>query len=673
MLNKKEKQEILENLGANLAQEKIVKKNKFFALPKQAVASVLLTGIIGSQGAQLAAADVQEAPSLAQTTQVDTTNETQNTTDSSNADNAGTTTDSSNTDNSGATTDSSNTDNSGNTTDSSNTDNSGNTTDSSNTDNSGNTTDSSNTDNSGSTTDSSNVTQSTVETPTHPASPQTPSNLDESLKADSLTFSNLDGFELPLLSTLKTKNDAAMLSATLTRLGFGYSDDGKVDANNKATYSNLSFINEVYQEIYGVQLGNTQGELAKSGKIATIETAQIGDLLVWQNSKGEITQSAIYLGQGKYILSSKEHTTNKWQKETGVHIETLEKKTSAYAPSFAVHQQERVLTKKGQTYIDTYAASFDTKANPQTQAFIDEISKSARKLASEYDLFASVMIAQAILESGSGTSGLASAPNYNIFGVKGAYQGQAVNLPTAEDNGSGGMYIIDANFRKYPNYEESLKDYVSLLRGGLSGNDHFYQGTWKSEAKNYLQATQFLTGKYATDTQYNKKLNSIIAAYHLTQFDVNAALDVNTQIYSEIQNLPQAYRDEMKLTPYDGINYNTSGSYPVGQCTWYVFNRIAQLGGSVDDFMGNGGDWGASGLAKGYDVSHIPAVGDAMSFAPGVAGADATYGHVAFVEAIGPDGVLISESNVKGLGVVSYRIIPDQIAFSSDVTYIAPK
>ncbi len=45
------------------------------------------------------------------------------------------------------------------------------------------------------------------------------------------------------------------------------------------------------------------------------------------------------------------------------------------------------------------------------------------------------MIAQAILESGSGNSALAAPPNYNLFGIKGAYQGQSVSFPTQEDDG----------------------------------------------------------------------------------------------------------------------------------------------------------------------------------------------------------------------------------------------
>ena len=98
----------------------------------------------------------------------------------------------------------------------------------------------------------------------------------------------------------------------------------------------------------------------------------------------------------------------------------------------------------------------------------------------------------------------------------------------------------------------------------------------------------------------------------------------------------------------------TSATYPWGQCTWYVYNRAAQFGISFDPYMGNGGDWR---FKAGYTISNKPEIGDAVSFAPGQAGGAEYYGHVAFVEDVRPDGsILISESNFKGLGVVSYRV-----------------
>ena len=55
-------------------------------------------------------------------------------------------------------------------------------------------------------------------------------------------------------------------------------------------------------------------------------------------------------------------------------------------------------------------------------------------------------------------------------------------------------------------------------------------------------------------------------------------------------------------------------------------------------------------------MTNTPTLHAAVSFNPGQAGSDPTYGHVAFVEQVRSDGsILISESNVMGLGVLDYR------------------
>lgn len=136
--------------------------------------------------------------------------------------------------------------------------------------------------------------------------------------------------------------------------------------------------------------------------------------------------------------------------------------------------------------------------------------------------------------------------------------------------------------------------------------------------------------------------------------------------------MPIEYVDKVKFPRFDGKNYNVTGSYPVGQCTWYAFCRMAQLGLKVDDYMGNGGAWGITGMAKGYSVSNNPKVGTAVSFPPGVAGADSQYGHVAFVEYVNSDGsILISESNAIDDRTISYRVIDAVTA--KTVSYIEGK
>ncbi len=60
-----------------------------------------------------------------------------------------------------------------------------------------------------------------------------------------------------------------------------------------------------------------------------------------------------------------------------------------------------------------------------------------------------------------------------------------------------------------------------------------------------------------------------------------------------------------------------------------------------------------------------------ISFAPGTAGSDPRYGHVAFVEAVGPNGILVSEGNVYGGTTISYRVISNELALIKCFIYYA--
>ncbi|MGX7198133.1 glucosaminidase domain-containing protein [Enterococcus olivae] len=471
--------------------------------------------------------------------------------------------------------------------------------------------------------------------------------------------SNLNDYELPLLSSFKDRRSAAIIVESLQ---WFQGNDQQLFAKN-----DLFFVRDVYEKIFGHTFDSHE-KIQQTGKEVPIEEAVPGDIIFWKQH--DSYRLGIYLGNNQ-LISANESMGVK------IHDFSLEDtKTDRLSTiildetSFSVFHflSDLKLTTYGEEQIKNYPVTFEFKKNIGTQQFIDSIAESARELSLEHDLFASVMIAQAVLESGSGSSSLSQGPYFNLFGIKGAYEGTSVRLKTQEDNGQGQIYGIDSTFRVYPSYKESLEDYVRLLRQGIIGNKNFYQKTWRSEAGNYLKATAELTGRYATDTFYNNKLNSIIATYHLTTFDrVEGEIVLPAQ---ELESVPLVYREKIRYPKYNGVDYNLSGSYESDQCTWYVFNRVHQLNGTVDDFMGNGADWGSTGKRLGYTVSGIPKVGTVISFQPGILGYHPLYGHVAFVEAVGTDGILISEGNVA---YVLYKVIPNQIALSNSVSYIEPK
>lgn len=101
-----------------------------------------------------------------------------------------------------------------------------------------------------------------------------------------------------------------------------------------------------------------------------------------------------------------------------------------------------------------------------------------------------------------------------------------------------------------------------------------------------------------------------------------------------------------------------------GNCTYYIYNRAAQLGKPLQiAAMGNALEWAGTARAHGLPVSHTAKAGTIAVFQPGVAGASWGYGHVSFVEKVYDDGsVLLSEMNVKGLNVISTRVISAQDA-----------
>lgn len=111
----------------------------------------------------------------------------------------------------------------------------------------------------------------------------------------------------------------------------------------------------------------------------------------------------------------------------------------------------------------------------------------------------------------------------------------------------------------------------------------------------------------------------------------------------------------------------TSGNkYAAGNCTWYAYERRAQIGRSIN----TGGTWGhakmwaRSASAAGFVVNKSPAVGAIIQTSSGGGG----YGHVGVVERIEADNIIISDMNYAGYNVVTWRAIP--ISQAGNFSYI---
>lgn len=151
--------------------------------------------------------------------------------------------------------------------------------------------------------------------------------------------------------------------------------------------------------------------------------------------------------------------------------------------------------------------------------FIKKLAPGAQKVYKKYNVLASLVIAQGCLESGFGTSGLSQQAN-NLFGIKGTYNGKYVLMWTSEQDKKGNVTRIQAKFRKYPSYAESLADLGSLYTRLSRYKAVVGETNYKKACKAVKDAG------YATDINYPSKLISIIEKYNLTQYDDQNVPDV---------------------------------------------------------------------------------------------------------------------------------------------------
>ena len=183
--------------------------------------------------------------------------------------------------------------------------------------------------------------------------------------------------------------------------------------------------------------------------------------------------------------------------------ETIQSSTEASA------EQRRLLEEDKQVYQPQQPSAIQAK-------FINRIAPAAQQIGREYDLYPSIIIAQAALESDWGCSTLGKAPNNNLFGVKGYFARQTVAQPTTEYDDQGHKFQVVSNFRQYASEYEALRDYAQTLEAPL------YQGVHRQNTKDYRDATRALRGRYATDPEYDRKLNQLIDTYRLTKYDDQA-------------------------------------------------------------------------------------------------------------------------------------------------------
>jgi lysozyme len=155
-------------------------------------------------------------------------------------------------------------------------------------------------------------------------------------------------------------------------------------------------------------------------------------------------------------------------------------------------------------------ANYSTKVS----TFLNEVITGAINGWTEYKILPSLTVSQAILESGWGQSTLASK-YHNLFGIKAdsSWTGEYVTMSTIEESSSGYYYTVNAKFRKYDSYSDSIIDHDKFL----IDNSRYSNLIGQTNAKTVTSLIS--KDGYATDSSYSSKLMSIINSYGLTAWD----------------------------------------------------------------------------------------------------------------------------------------------------------
>ena len=146
--------------------------------------------------------------------------------------------------------------------------------------------------------------------------------------------------------------------------------------------------------------------------------------------------------------------------------------------------------------------------------FISKVGKSAAEAMETSGVPASLIIAQAILESGWGKSGLTVKANA-LFGIKAdsRWTGRVYSTNTKECYDGVNFTTVSALFRAYDSWEHSIADHSVFL----CKNARYAEVIGEKDYKKACAAIH--ASGYATAPDYASKLITIIEQYKLMEFD----------------------------------------------------------------------------------------------------------------------------------------------------------
>jgi flagellar protein FlgJ len=159
------------------------------------------------------------------------------------------------------------------------------------------------------------------------------------------------------------------------------------------------------------------------------------------------------------------------------------------------------------------------KLTARQSAFLTEVVGPARTSQRRYGVPASVVIAQAILETGWGDSTLSrTASNYFGMACAGGRPGPiAIGCQTGPDRACDqqGCRKVTAEFRVYRSAADSFRDH-----GRLYATKPRYARAYANRRNANRFVVEMHRAGYATDPQYGQMLTRIMVKYNLYRYNL---------------------------------------------------------------------------------------------------------------------------------------------------------
>ena len=158
------------------------------------------------------------------------------------------------------------------------------------------------------------------------------------------------------------------------------------------------------------------------------------------------------------------------------------------------------------------------------ETFIQKVAEKVSKYAPLYGISVhSPIIAQAIIESGWGKSGLASK-YHNYFGLKcgSSWKGKSVNMTTKEEYKVGTITNIRDNFRVFDDFDDGIRGYFEFINTSRYVN---LKGVKSPDE--YVRRLK--ADGYATSSKYVDNVMRVIRDNKLTRFDGNGDGDMKKE------------------------------------------------------------------------------------------------------------------------------------------------